>query len=98
GLLRRTLGSNVRVDAVLAGETWPVFVDATQLESALLNLAINARDAMPRGGQLTLRTAPVNVPRDQAERQPGLRAGDYMEIVVEDTGSGMSAEVLARAF
>jgi PAS domain S-box-containing protein len=97
-LLRRTLRGNIRIDAVLAGELWPVFVDASQLESALLNLAINARDAMPQGGRLTLRTAPISVTPEEAERQPDLPAGDHVEIRVDDTGIGMPAEVLARAF
>ncbi len=94
GLLRRTLPGDIRVDTVLAGELGPVVVDQGQLESALLNLAINARDAMPDGGRLTLRTASVAV-SDAAEP---VAPGDYVEILVSDTGQGMAGEVAARAF
>lgn len=97
-LLRRTLGSNIRIETVLTEDSPPVMVDPTQLESALLNLAINARDAMPEGGLLTLRTAAVTIAADGAERQGGLAPGTYVEILVADTGSGMQPDVLARAF
>jgi PAS domain S-box-containing protein len=97
-LLRRTLGGDIRVDTVLAGDLGPVVVDPGQLESALLNLAINARDAMPGGGRLTLRTAAVTIGADAADRFGPLAPGDYVEILVSDSGTGMPAEVRARAF
>jgi CheY-like chemotaxis protein len=96
-LLRRTLGGEIRVDTVLAGNLGPVLVDATQLESALLNLAINARDAMPGGGRLTLCTAEVTIDPD-GDQHAGPAPGDYVEILVGDTGTGMTPEVLDRAF
>jgi signal transduction histidine kinase len=81
---------------VLAPHLWPVRVDANQLENALLNLSVNARDAMPGGGQAVIRTR--NVPAAEAAGIAGLRALDHVAISVEDSGAGMSAEVLARAF
>jgi PAS domain S-box-containing protein len=97
-LLRRTLSGDIRVDTVLAGDLGPVVVDQGQLESALLNLAINARDAMPDGGRLTLRTARLTIAADAADPHGRLAPGAYVEILVSDTGLGMPAEVAARAF
>ncbi|MDR7036924.1 signal transduction histidine kinase/CheY-like chemotaxis protein [Methylobacterium sp. BE186] len=97
-LLRRTLGERVRVETVLAGGLWPTKVDANQLESALLNLAVNARDAMPEGGRLTIETANAHLDDAYAEAHPGIPAGQYVLIAVTDTGAGMSPEVAARAF
>jgi PAS domain S-box-containing protein len=97
-LLRRTLSGNIRVDTVLAGDIGPVLVDPGQLESALLNLAINARDAMPEGGRLTLRTSKLAVTPDSAEQHGRLPPAEYVEILVSDTGSGMPPDVVARAF
>lgn len=96
-LLRRTLGGDIRVETVLAPDLGPVLVDSVQLESALLNLAINARDAMPGGGRLTLRTAAVTIAAEGSRSGPP-KPGDYVEIVVSDTGAGMSAETVSRAF
>src|SRR5215469_2853624 len=92
-MLFRTIGSTVRVETVLTDGLWPALVDPTQIELVLLNLAINARDAMPEGGRLTIRTA--NVRRGAAPAD--LAAGDYVLISVSDTGQGMSDEVLRRA-
>ncbi|HZF75954.1 MAG TPA: PAS domain-containing protein [Acetobacteraceae bacterium] len=92
-LLRQTLGSGVRVRTELAADLWPVHCDPGQLEVAVLNLAVNARDAMPEGGTLTLRTYNA-VLEGAGERQPG----DYVCLVVEDTGAGMPPAVLARVF
>ena len=92
-MLFRTIGATVRVETALAEGLWPALVDPTQIELVLLNLAINARDAMPDGGRLTIRTA--NVSRDEAP--PDLRPGDYVLISVSDTGEGMTEEVLRRA-
>jgi CheY-like chemotaxis protein len=92
-MLFRTIGVTVRIETVLTEGLWPALVDPTQIELVLLNLAINARDAMPEGGRLTIRTA--NVSRGGAPRD--LAPGDYVLISVSDTGEGMSEEVLRRA-
>jgi PAS domain S-box-containing protein len=92
-LLFRTIGATVRIETVLTGGLWPALVDPTQIELVLLNLAINARDAMPAGGRLTIRTA--NVTRGDAP--PDLRPGDYVLISVADSGEGMTEEVLSKA-
>jgi signal transduction histidine kinase len=95
-LLSRTLGNSIIVDVISERDLWPALVDATQLELMLLNLAINARDAMPDGGTLTIETARVDTLPDDLEGE--LRPGQYVSIAVKDTGTGMSPEVLARAF
>jgi signal transduction histidine kinase/CheY-like chemotaxis protein len=95
-LLRRTLGPAVRLHYELADELWPALADLTQLELALLNLAVNARDAMPGGGDLTFRSSVVTT-RDVDSQVPGLIPGDYVCIQVIDTGIGMSDEVRAHA-
>lgn len=92
-MLSGTLGPMVRLNLALNPTSVPVMSDATQLEMAVLNLAINARDAMPSGGSLTISTTSHAVDRD-AELAPG----DYVELVVADTGAGMPPEVAARAF
>ncbi|PMS20868.1 hybrid sensor histidine kinase/response regulator [Trinickia dabaoshanensis] len=96
-LLRRTLGEAISIEAVNAAELWRVSVDANQLESALLNLAVNARDAMPGGGKLTIETANCMLDESYVTRFDGLDAGPYVMIAVSDTGTGMSKEVLERA-
>jgi PAS domain S-box-containing protein len=96
-LLRRTLGEPVQLETVLAGGLWPVFADRNLLESAVLNLAINARDAMPEGGRLTIETA--NSYLDEAYAAANAtEPGQYVMVAVTDTGTGMSPEVLAKAF
>jgi CheY-like chemotaxis protein len=95
-LLRRTLGHTVVLRYELAEDLWPALADVVQLELALLNLAVNARDAMPNGGDLTVRTAAVSAAH-ATELPPGCEPGDYVRIQVIDTGEGMPAEVLARA-
>ena len=96
GLLERTLGGTTRIVTETEPNLWPARVDPNQLEMAILNLAINARDAMAAGGTLTIRTG--NCP-DEAEGRPlDLAAGDCVRIAVTDTGSGMSEETAARAF
>jgi len=96
-LLHSTLGESIDVDAVLASGLWQVMVDANQLESALLNLCVNARDAMPSGGRLTIETANANI--DEAEaREQDVQPGAYVLIAVSDAGTGMSDDVVARAF
>jgi PAS domain S-box-containing protein len=92
-MLFRTIGATVRIETVLTEGLWPALVDPTQIELVLLNLAINARDAMPDGGRLTIRTA--NVRREEAPS--GLATGDYVLLSVADTGEGMTEEVRKRA-
>jgi signal transduction histidine kinase len=97
-LFGRTLGESIHVETVLAGGLWRVFADENQLENAMLNLAVNARDAMPQGGRLTLETQNVRLDEAYARSQEDLRPGDYVLVSVSDTGVGMTKEVLARAF
>jgi len=97
-LLRRTLGDQVRLELAAPMDAWHAMTDANQLESALLNLAINARDAMPEGGQLTIGTHNLVVTNAGREAYLGLAPGDYVAIFVADTGAGMEREVMERAF
>jgi PAS domain S-box-containing protein len=96
-LLRRTIGETIDLSIVAADDLWTTLCDPNQLESALLNLAINARDAMPDGGKLTISTANALIDGVTADA-PALSPGEYICIDVTDTGTGMSAEVAARAF
>ncbi|HYE49887.1 MAG TPA: ATP-binding protein [Azospirillaceae bacterium] len=95
-LLARALRADIRLDIDLAPDLWAVEVDPTQFELAILNLAVNARDAMPAAGQLVVEAANVRLEPGNAEA-PGL-AGEFVRITVRDTGSGMEPDVLARAF
>jgi PAS domain S-box-containing protein len=97
-MLRRTLGETVELHVNVADDGAEVKVDPGQLQNALLNLAINARDAMPRGGRLTIEVENVELDADFATLHPGVRLGRYVMIAVTDTGTGMSAEVRERAF
>ena len=96
-LIRRTMGPTIAVEVVGSGGLWPAKIDAPQLESALLNLCINARDAMPDGGNLTVETANKWLD-DRAARERELPAGQYLCVSVSDTGTGMPPEIVARAF
>jgi signal transduction histidine kinase/CheY-like chemotaxis protein len=97
-LLRRTLGENIVVETVFSGGIWEALADPHQLEIAILNLAVNARDAMPDGGKLTLETANVYLDEKYAATQVEVLPGQYVMIAVTDTGCGMSPEVKAKAF
>ena len=97
-LLRRTLGEAIELKILVGGSSHLTVVDTTQLQNALLNLAINARDAMPRGGRLTIEITHVRLDTDYALMYPDIRTGRYVLITVTDTGSGMSEEVRRRAF
>jgi PAS domain S-box-containing protein len=97
-LLRRTLGENITIATELTSVLWPAFSDANQLESALLNLVINARDAMPDGGKLTIQTRNSELIGREASTHDCFAAGDYVEISISDTGSGMTPEVLEKVF
>jgi PAS domain S-box-containing protein len=97
-LLRRTLGETIRLSVDLAPEGWTALTDAHQLENAILNLAINARDAMPKGGTLSIATTREILAYTQRFGQEEIEAGDYVVIRVSDTGIGMSEETLKRVF
>jgi len=96
-LLHRTLGEHVELKCSLAPDLWTAFTDANQLESAVLNLAINARDAMRDGGRLTIETTNVHLDAPYASQQDDVDPGDFVVIGVSDTGAGMPADVVARA-
>ncbi|MEO6248513.1 MAG: PAS domain S-box protein [Sphingomicrobium sp.] len=97
-LLRHSLGADVQLETVLAGGLWKTHADPNQLENIILNLAVNARDAMPEGGHLTIETQNAHLDERYAAANPGLTTGHYVLIAVTDTGSGMPPEVVDRAF
>ncbi|MBP0494884.1 hybrid sensor histidine kinase/response regulator [Pararoseomonas indoligenes] len=96
-LIRRTVGPEITVQVVEAGGLWPALVDPPQLESALLNLCINARDAMPDGGRIMIETANKWLD-ERAAHERDLPPGQYLSLCVTDTGTGMTPDVIARAF
>jgi len=97
-LLSRTLGENISVEVRTASEPPLALVDPSQLETALLNIAINARDAMPNGGVLTIRTRVAELDEEYTSQHPGVAPGAYLAIEIADTGSGMPPELLERIF
>ncbi|HUL10156.1 MAG TPA: PAS domain S-box protein, partial [Candidatus Acidoferrum sp.] len=97
-LLRRALGEPVEVEMRPGADLWPASADRGQVENALLNLAINARDAMPGGGKLMIETRNVHLDDDYAAHNNDVTVGDYVMLAVTDTGTGMASEVLERAF
>ena len=97
-LLKRTIGESIDIKGMHDAGIWAVVADPSQLESAILNLAINARDAMPGGGSLTISAANVTIDAEMAPIYPDLKQGDYVLISVADTGTGMTPEVVSRAF
>jgi len=96
--LQRSLGETIEVEAVGSAGLWPVEVDAHQLEAALLNLAVNARDAMPNGGKLTIETSNAFLDQDYCSANPEVIPGQYVMIAVSDNGAGMTQNVVERAF
>jgi PAS domain S-box-containing protein len=96
-LLHRTLGEHIELECSFSAELWTAFTDANQLESAVLNLSINARDAMPDGGRLTIESTNVHLDEAYTSRQEEVAPGDYVVIAVSDTGTGMPADVVAKA-
>jgi PAS domain S-box-containing protein len=98
GLLRPTLGEQVEIEAVLKDDVWPALVDPSQLTTALLNLAFNARDAMPKGGQIMLETRNVDLDESYAAMHGEVTAGPYVMLAVSDSGIGMPAAVRDRIF
>jgi signal transduction histidine kinase/CheY-like chemotaxis protein len=97
-LLRRTLGERITLESVLAGGLWPSFADANQVEAALINLCVNARDAMPDGGKLTIETSNAYLDEAYADQFDDVRPGQYVLLSVTDTGTGIAPEVLQRIF
>ena len=97
-LLARTLGENVRLETVLAAGLWRVLADGNQLESALLNLAVNARDAMQANGKLTIETSNAFLDESYARGEQDVKPGQYVLLAVSDTGAGMTKDVLDRVF
>jgi len=98
GLLRRSLGEAIELQFALDDGLWPTLVDPGQVENALLNIALNSRDAMPRGGKLTIETGNRHLDADYVAHEPEVAEGDYVMLAVSDTGTGMAPEVLERAF
>jgi signal transduction histidine kinase/ActR/RegA family two-component response regulator len=96
--LHRTLGPSIEIAVVLAADVGLLNIDEDQLETAILNLCINARDAMANGGKLTIETANSELDADYAANHPEVTAGPYIQIAVSDTGTGMPADVIARVF
>lgn len=97
-LLRRALGETIRIETVLAGGLWKTHADPSQLENAILNLAVNARDAMGEDGKMTIETANSHLDEGYAATHAEVKAGQYVMIAVSDTGAGMPADVMERAF
>lgn len=97
-LLRRTIGESIKLELVTAGGLWQSRCDPHQLESAILNLAINSRDAMPEGGVLTIETCNTHLDSAYAAKQRDVSPGQYVCICVTDTGMGMSADTIEKAF
>ena len=96
--LRRAIGEEVSLEIVGGGGLWPVEADPTELESAILNLAVNARDAMPEGGKLTIEASNSYLDEAYCTRHTDIQPGQYVQLAVTDTGSGMSKDVVDRAF
>jgi len=97
-LLRRTLGEDIEIKSAAAGDLWATEIDAGQMENALLNLAVNARDAMPFGGRLTIETTNKTLDEEFVAAESEVAAGDYVMVSVKDTGSGMPSNVVEHAF
>ncbi|WP_433360826.1 hybrid sensor histidine kinase/response regulator [Actinoplanes sp. CA-142083] len=97
-MLRRSIGEHITLDVRLEPGISSITADPGQLDQVLVNLAVNARDAMPRGGTLTIETCDLDVDRDYAAGRPHLRIGSYVRLRVSDTGTGMPPEVIERAF
>jgi signal transduction histidine kinase/CheY-like chemotaxis protein len=97
-LLHRTLGEDISIETVLGAGLWALSADVNQLENALLNLVINARDAMPKGGKLTIETANAHLDESYASSHIDITPGQYVMIAVTDTGVGMNPETVAKAF
>ncbi len=97
-LLSRTLGEQIQIKLLLADDLWPMLADPAQVESSLANLSINARDAMPKGGYLTIETANKTLDEQYSKDNAETAPGDYVMLAVSDTGTGMTPDVLERVF
>ncbi|MDB5396666.1 MAG: domain S-box protein [Rhodospirillales bacterium] len=97
-MLKRTLRENIAVEVARAEGLWLTLVDKSQVEDAILNLAVNARDAMPDGGRLLIETANVRLDEEYASQNVDVTAGDYVMLAITDSGSGMTPETIGRAF
>ena len=97
-LLTRTTGETIMLETVASAGLWPTYADPNQVENCLVNLAINARDAMPDGGKLTIETANTYLDEEYVSQFIGIKPGQYVMLSVSDTGSGMPAEVLEKVF
>ena len=97
-LLRPTLGEQIEINSILEQEVATAHIDASQLANSLLNMAINARDAMPNGGKLLLETRNVVLDEAYAQANPDVKPGPYVMLAVSDTGTGMSQDVLDKVF
>jgi PAS domain S-box-containing protein len=97
-MLRRTLGEDITIITGLADDLWHALADPSQVEDAILNLAVNARDAMPTGGRLVIETANVHLDQQYATHHPEVAPGEYVAMIVTDSGAGMSPDVVERAF
>jgi CheY-like chemotaxis protein len=97
-IVKRTLGESIAIRISPSEDLWLAFADSSQVQDAILNLAINARDAMPEGGTLTIETANVQLDELYCKQNPEAKPGDYAMLAISDTGMGMSSEVIARAF
>jgi PAS domain S-box-containing protein len=97
-LLHRTIGEQISVETVLSGGLWRTNIDANQMEIAIINLAVNSRDAMPKGGKLTIETANTELDERYVAHQAEVVPGQYVMLAVTDNGSGMSRETVAKAF
>ncbi len=97
-MLRRTLGQHISLSTSLAREIWPTRADPGQFQSAIVNMAVNSRDAMPQGGKLVVETRNILLGRDHADFQSELMPGEYVQLSISDTGTGMPPEVRDRVF
>src|SRR5204863_2612758 len=92
------IGENVKLDVVHGRDIWPVKVDIAQFEQVIINLAVNARDAMPLGGRLTLRTSNEGADDSARQKYKGMPFGEYVLVEVEDTGTGIAPEIIDKIF
>jgi two-component system cell cycle sensor histidine kinase/response regulator CckA len=97
-LLKRLIGENITLDVPQVRDLWPVKADVHQFEQVIINLAVNARDAMPDGGRLTLRTSNVDADEGLIRIYQGMPVGEYVLVEVEDTGSGIAPEIIDKIF
>jgi PAS domain S-box-containing protein len=97
-MLRRTLGEHVMLSTSLSRDVWPIRADTGQFQSAIVNMAVNARDAMPQGGKLVIETRNIVLDADHADFHPELQPGHYVQLSISDTGTGMPPEIRDRVF